>query len=327
MATLKLSICLWNYDRTNPMIDGRIAIEGCDPSFTILSPPEAFSRTYTTAEFDVTELSFSNYMTALSENRSPYTAIPVFPSRTFRHGSIFTRTDRGITTPRDLEGKTIGLVEYDMTAAVIVRGLLRDEYGIDTTRIRWRVGDGEAPMRDPIPLPRVSKSVDIAAVPKGQLLNAMLADGELDALIGIEPPSCFTLGHPEVARLFPDWRTAEQAYFAKTGLFPIMHAVGIRTSILDANRWLAMALYRAFEDAKAIALAELAVMNAPKITLPWVTAELSATHAAMGEDYWPYGIDANRAMIETLTRYSLEDGLSDPRLTIEQLFATETLAL
>ncbi len=325
MADLQFSICCWNYDRTNPLLDGRVAVAGAAPGFTILSPPENFPRTFTEQPFDVTEMSFSNYMTAHAEGRSPYTAIPGFLSRTFRHGAIFIRTDRGITEPRDLEGKTVGLVEYDMTAAVVVRGILRDEYGVDTTKIHWRIGDPEVPWRETMPIPDVPDGIDVAPVADGQTLNDAIATGALDALIGIEPPSCFTAGAPGVARLFPDWRAVERDYFARTGIFPIMHAVGIKRELLDANPWLAAALFEAFESAKDLAVRELAVTNAPKATLPWVAAELQATRNAMGEDYWPYGIDKNRDVLESLIQYSFEDGLTSRQLSIDQLFAPSML--
>ena len=325
MADLQFSICFWNYDRTNPLLDGRVTVAGAAPGFTILSPLENFPRTYTEQPFDVTEMSFSNYMTAHVEGRSPYIAIPVFLSRTFRHGAIFIRTDRGITEPRDLEGKTVGLVEYDMTAAVVVRGILRDEYGVDTTKIRWRVGDPEAPWRETMPIPEVPDGTDVAPVADGLTLNDAIATGALDALVGIEPPSCFAAGASGVARLFPDWRAVERDYFARTGIFPIMHAVGIKRELLEANPWLAAALFAAFESAKDLAFRELAVMNAPKATLPWVAAELQATKDTMGENYWPYGIDKNREVLATLIRYSFEDGLISRGLGIDELFAPSML--
>ncbi len=325
MTDLEFSMCFWNYDRTTPLVDGRVPIAECSPSFTILSPPESFPRTFTDSPFDVTEMSFSNYMTAHAEGRSPYVAIPVFPSRSFRHGAIFIRTDRAIAEPRDLEGKTVGLVEYDMTAAVVVRGLLRDEYGVDTTKIRWRVGDPEAPWRDTIPIPQLPSGTEIEPVANGQTLNDAIATGALDALIGIEPPSCFAAGAPGVARLFPDWRAVERDYFARTGIFPIMHALGVRRALLDANPWLAASLFEAFLAAKDLAVRELAVTNAPKATLPWVAAELLATKEAMGEDFWPYGIKNNHKVLETLIRHSFEDGLTPRRLSIDELFAPSML--
>ncbi len=325
MADLDLSICFWNYDRTMPLLDGRVVIDGVSPDYTVLGPPENFRRTFTDSPFDVTEMSFSNYMAAFAENRSPYHAIPVFLSRTFRHGAIFIRTDRGIDRPRDLEGKTIGLVEYDMTAAVVVRGMLRDEYDVDTKAIHWRVGDPETPWRETIPIPWVPHGTDVQPMADKETLNDGLVSGTLDAVVGIEPPSCFTAGEPGVTRLFPEWRATERDYFTRTRIFPIMHAVGIKRDLVDANPGLAGALYGAFEDAKAIALSELAVTNAPKTTLPWVAAELRTTRNIMGDDYWPYGIEKNRNVLESLIRYSYEDGLTDRRLSIDELFVPSML--
>lgn len=321
MANIALSVCFWDYDRTLGLLDGRVAIDGCDARYVVLRPEQAFARAFGGAEFDITEISFSNYMTALSHGRAAYRAIPVFLSRTFRHSSIFIRTDRGIRTPEDLAGKTIGLQEYDMTAALVVRGVLRDEYGIEPSDIAWRVGDVEARVRDAIPVPEVPDGVDVKAVPVGTTLDSMLAGGALDGLLALAPPPSFLAPDIPVARLFPDWRAAEQAYYAKTGNFPIMHAVGIRTTLLEDHPWLAGAVFKAFEAAKEIATAELAVVQAPKVTLPWVTAELADTRARMGEDFWPYGIAANRVPIELLSRWSHEEGLSARRLSIEDLFA------
>ena len=210
MPGLEFSLCCWDYDRTTPLIEGAIEIAGAAPSFTVLSPPVNFPRTFTESPFDVTEMSFSNYMTAHAEDRSPYTAIPVFLSRSFRHGAIFIRTDRGIDGPRDLEGKTVGLAEYDMTAALVVRGMLREEFGVDTAKIHWRVGDPESPVREVMPIPTVPHGVDVRAMADGRMLNDALAAGEIDALIGIEPPSCFTAGAPGVTRLFAEWRATER---------------------------------------------------------------------------------------------------------------------
>ena len=326
MPDLPFSICFWNYDRTNPLLDGRVRVAGAAPEFTVLSPPENFIRTFTEQPFDVTEMSFSNYMTAFADDRSSYIAIPAFLSRTFRHGAIFIRTDRDINVPGDLEGKTIGLVEYDMTAAVVVRGMLRDEYGIDTKSIHWRVGDPEVPWRERIPIPWVPYGTDVQPMPDGETLNDALVNGTIDALIGIEPPSCFAAGEPGITRLFPEWRAAERDYYSRTGIFPIMHAVGIKRDLLDANPWLADALLEAFESAKAMAIAELAVTNAPKATLPWVAAELRTTRNIMGDDYWPYGVSQNRQVLETLIRWSYEDELISRRLSIDELFVPSMLS-
>lgn len=322
--TLGLSVCFWNYDRTLALVDGRVRIAGCEARFVLLRPEDAFARTFADAPFDATELSFSNYMTAHSEGRSAYAAIPVFTSRSFRLASLFVRIDRGIRDGRDLKGRRVGLQEYDMTAALVVRGFLRDDYGLEPRDIRWSVGDVDRVRRERIPVP-VVPGVEIAAAPKGATLDAMLVAGELDALVALDPPPSFRSGNRVVARLFPDWRSAERARFRRIGFFPIMHAVGIRKTLLAEHPWLARAVFEAFLEAKRLAVAELEFLQATKVTLPWAAAELEATRALMGEDFWPYGMGANRSAVEALVRCSFADGLCARRLTVEELFVPEML--
>jgi 4,5-dihydroxyphthalate decarboxylase len=318
-SLLTPSVCFWNYDRTLPLLDGRVAIDRCTPRFTILTPEEAFARAFTIAEFDISELSFSNHMTALSHGDAAYHAVPIFLSRAFRHSTIYVRTDRGIAAPADLAGKSVGLQEYDMTAAVVVRGMLRDEYGLQPADMRWVVGDVETVRRMAVPVPRLA-GIDIRAAPSGRTLDAILAEGGLDALIALNPPPCMRRGDRKIARLFPDWRSAEQDYFTRTGFFPIMHVVGIRRALAEAQPWLAAAVYRAFCQAKELAVAELSVLQAAKVTLPWVAAELAATRAVMGDDFWPYGVAANQAALERLIGYHFAEGLSSRKLDIGDIF-------
>jgi 4,5-dihydroxyphthalate decarboxylase len=324
MSGLDLGFCFWDYDRTLPIADGRVTIDGVNASVTILRPEDAFARAFTTAEFDVTELSFSNYMSAVSQGRSPYVAVPAFPSRAFRHGCIFVRADRGIEEPRDLAGCSIGLQEYQMTAALVVRGVLRDCYGVLPSDIRWIVGRVDQ-HGAPVPAIPDRPGVDIVAAPQGRLLDEMLADGAIDGLIALSPPPSFLRGDGRVRRLFPDWRATEQAYFRSTGIFPIMHTVGIRRTLVERHPELAPAVYRGFVAARDLAIANLAVTQAPKATLPWVSAELDATRAVMGHDFWPYGIAANRVVLETLIRHAAEDGLIARPLCVEELFVSALL--
>ena len=201
MAGLPVSVCFWDYDRTLPLAHGEVAIAGCEATFQILRPEAMFDRAFSTAEFDVTELFFSNHVSALVAGRAAYTALPAFPSRSFRHQAIYVRTDRGIATPQDLKGRVIGLQEYDMTAALVVRGMLGDQYGLAPSDLRWRVGDVETRLRDRVPVPDIP-GVDIAAADAP--LNALLGRGEIDALIALDPPSCFRAGEAGVGRLFSD---------------------------------------------------------------------------------------------------------------------------
>jgi 4,5-dihydroxyphthalate decarboxylase len=315
---LELGVCFWNYDRTMPLVDGRVAIEGCKPAFTILGPEQAFARAFTTADFDVSELSLSNHLNALVRGDAAYVAIPVFPSRSFRHSTFYVRTDRGIRAPPDLAGKRIGLQEYQMTAAVVVRGFLRDEYGMRPGDMRWLVADVDPAEPSKIAVPHIA-GVDIERV-HGRSLDDLLASGDVDAVIALRPPASFVQGNPLVARLFPDWRRAEQDYFARTRFFPIMHTIGVKHALVAAHPWLPAALYRAFCKAKEVALAELAHLQAPKVTLPWVAAELAATRAVMGDDFWPYGVGPNRAAIERMIRYHHEEELSPRPFRLDELF-------
>jgi 4,5-dihydroxyphthalate decarboxylase len=323
MSRAALSVAFWNYDRTLPLADGRVGVDGWDVRCQVLRPQELFPRAFGAAEFDVAELSLSRYSMQCAAGTCAYVAIPVFPSRTFRHASIYIRTDRGIAHPQDLKGKTVGLNNYDDTAAVVVRGMLRDDYGLAVPDVTWCIGNleqNQAPRVAPPALPphirtRVAR----------ETLDSMLADGAIDAVISIVPPPSFRAGHAKIARLFPDWRAAEEDWYSRTRHFPIMHLVGIRRSLVDAHSGLARALYDAFCRAKELAVAELENLQAPKVTLPWAATELNRTRMLLGHDFWPYGLRANRAALERQLRYSAEDGLLAQRLAPQSLFATDLL--
>lgn len=320
-----LSVAFWDYDRTLPLTDGRVKIEDVELAPTILSPEQAFARAFSDAPFDVTEISLSNTITAVSKGAFPYTLIPVFLSRTFRHSALFIRTDRGIAGPADLAGKTIGLQEYDMTAAVVLRGTLRDEFGLDTRSCRWLVG--EATRTKPIDFPVVPPPDDLRmeVLPPGVSLETRLLSGELDALVSLRTPEAIAAGDPRVARLFPDPAAAERASFARSRVFPIMHAVAVRKSLVAADPALPRKLYDAFAEAKRIAVSALEVLQAPKVTLPWIVDTVRDIQALMGHDYWPYGIAANRHALQTQLRWSREDGLQAQPVTIEMLFDSSIL--
>ena len=323
MSPQPLSVAFWNYDRTLPIADGRVPVEGCTLRCELLRPQELFPRAFGKTEFDVAELSLARYMMLCSRASSTYTAIPVFPSRTFRHASVYVRKDRGIARPQDLSGRTIGLNNYDDTAAVVVRGMLRDDYGL--SGVTWCIGDLEAGQAPRVALPALPSSVKVVTTQENQTLDAMLSAGDLDAIISIVPPPCFRAGHPAVARLFADWRAAERDWFARTRHFPIMHLVGVRSTLLQAEPQLARRVYDAFCRAKELAIAELENLQAPKTTLPWAAAELAETRALLGKDYWPYGFGANRAALERQLRYAAEDGLLAKPLTPGELFAPDLL--
>jgi 4,5-dihydroxyphthalate decarboxylase len=324
---LELSLAVCNYDRTAAIFDGRAPIEGCDVTAVALEPEEAFHRAFKFQEFDATEISMSSYLMTLSRGEAHYVAIPAFVSRLFRHSSIYIRTDRGIREPKDLKGKTIGLPEYQMTANVWVRGMLQDEYGVHPRDIKWRRGGLEEPGREERARIALPPEIDLAAVPADRSISDMLEKGEIDGLISARAPSCFLRGAPNVGRLFADYPTAEAAYFKKTGLFPIMHAIGIRRSIVEKYPWVAVSLYKAFLKAKALCMHELGQIGHLHATLPWPVAAYDEARKLMGEDYWPYGAHENKHALTTLARYSFEQGLSARQVALDEMFAKPTYEL
>ena len=327
MAKLTLSLACCDYDRTRALFDGRVGIEGCEIIGTAIEPEEAFHRAFKYREFDVSELSLSSYTLQVSRGENPYVAIPAFVSRLFRHSGIYIRTDRGIKRPQDLKGKHLGLPEYQITANVWIRGMLKDEYGVDTREVHWRNGGVEDPGREeraPLKLP---PDIDLKPIPKDKTLSAMLEAGELDGMIGARAPSCLRRGAPNVARLFPDYRAVEQDYFRRTKMFPIMHVIGIRKALVDQHPWLAVNVLKAFIKAKELCWYELGQIGHLFNSLPWGVAEFDATRKLMGEDYWSYGIEPNRHVLEAFTRYHHEQGLSARQVKLEELFPPSTFEL
>lgn len=325
MPKLSLTVATWDYDRVRALIDGRVRIEGCGFNFMPMKVEEVFHRAYFHGEFDVAEIGFSPFLIALSRGIAPYVAVPAFLSRTFRHSSIYVRNDRSIARPVDLKGKRIGVPEYQQSAALWVRGFLSDEHGIAARDIHWVQGGLEAPgRRDKFPL-NLPDGFPLSAAPGDKSLSALLAEGAIDGVISARAPSCFLEKHPKVQRLFPDFRAVEQGYYRRTGIFPIMHAVGVRNDLAEKHPWLPASVMKAFSEAKQFADEDLREVTALKIGLPWVTAEVESTEAVMGRDFWSYGVEANRKTLEAMARYSFEQGLAVRHLAVEEMFAASTL--
>jgi 4,5-dihydroxyphthalate decarboxylase len=322
---IPITLACGDYDRTRAIKDGRVEIEGCAVTYLPIEPEEVFHRAFKHQEFDACELSFSSYLRTVDAGTSPYIGIPAFVSRLFRHSAVYIRTDRGINRPSDLKGKLIGLPEYQITAVVWLRGIMQDEYGVKPTDIRWRQGGIEVPGRTErtplMPIP----GLELESIPPDKTLSGMLERGELDALYSARAPSCFLKGAPNVARLFPNYREVEKAYYKKTGMFPIMHLVGIKREFVERHPWLPASLYKAFVEAKAYAMREVREINALPVTLPWLVAEAEETAQLMGEDFWRYGAKENAKEIEALTRYSHEQGLVKRKLSMEDLFAASAI--
>jgi 4,5-dihydroxyphthalate decarboxylase len=320
MGDVPITIACGNYDRTRAVRDGRVKVEGCDVTYLPMYPEEIFHRAFKFQEFDVSEISFSSYIRTVSAGTAAYIGVPAFVSRIFRHSGIYVRKGAGIEKPEDLRGKRIGLPEYQITAVVWMRGMMQHEYGVKPSEIHWRSGGQEQAGREERTPLKPIPGLDLKAIPHDKTLVGMLRDGELDALFTARAPSSFLAGEPHIARLFPDTRKAEVAYYKKTKLFPIMHLIGIRKSLAEKYPWLATSVYKAFCEAKALAMIDLRDVNALMVTLPWLEAETHETAAIMGDDFWKYGIDENRPDIEALAQYIHEQGLADRKVKIEELF-------
>jgi 4,5-dihydroxyphthalate decarboxylase len=318
-----LRTAFWNYDRTAPLCDGRIDLQGLPLRTEILTPDQTFAMAYQGHGFDVCEASFSNTVTMTSKGACPYVLIPAFLSRAFRHGSLFIRSDRGIGSAHDLAGKTIGLQEYDMTAAVVVRGLLRDEYGIAASDISWRVGDTERLKPLEFPIGHPPKGVSIVLRREGSSLEEGLLSGELDAIISLRTPNAVHGAQGPVRALFD--AQAERDWFARRRIFPIMHAVAVRRTLAERYPGLTRQLYNLFKAAKDLAVADLDIIQVPKVTLPWPHAIAAEVRTIMGNDFWPYGMAANAEVLKTQLRWSSEDGLQARPVRIEDVFAADCL--
>jgi 4,5-dihydroxyphthalate decarboxylase len=322
LVKLSLSLACWDYDRTRALADGRVAVDGVDLIYHPLVVEETFFRMLRFREFDAAEMSLSSYCRSKFLD-DPFIAIPIFPSRVFRHGFIFTSEKSGITSPKELVGKRVGCPEYQLTAPAWIRGILQDEYGVPVDSVSYLIGGEEQPGRTEKIALDLPANIKVAPIGPTDTLSAMLADGRLDAMYSARTPT--TLGQNGVRRLFPDFVSVERAYYEKTKIFPIMHVVVIRREVYERNRWVAMALYKAFVESQRITYHDLGETAANKTMIPWSSAELEQTRKLMGDDFWAYGFEKNEHVLDTFTRYSYEQGLSKRKLDPKELFAKETL--
>jgi 4,5-dihydroxyphthalate decarboxylase len=325
VTQLQLSVAIGDYDRNRPLIDGEVQIDGVDPAVMKLEPEEIFFRAFRHEAFDICELSLSSFTVKTVAGTCPYVGVPAFLSRAFRHTSIVVRTDRGIAKPADLKGKRIGVPEYQLTACVWARALLEDDFGVHPADIEWvRGGLEEAGRPEKIALD-LPPDVRLADIGPDETLNGLLEAGAIDGVIGPRAPSLFERGSPEVAWLFPDPTAAAKDYYRRTRVFPIMHLLGVRRSLVERHPWLPAAVLKAFTRSKEIALARLTDTSATKITLPFVEEQLRAARSVMGDDFWAYGVEPNRPTLEAFLRHHHAQGLSPRRLAVEDLFHPSTL--
>jgi 4,5-dihydroxyphthalate decarboxylase len=319
MSNLRLTLACGPYDRTLALRDGTVQPAGIDLNYVTLQPAEIFWRMLQYKEFEASEMSLSNYVTLVSGGAAPFVAIPVFPSRVFRHGYFFIHAGKGISTPADLKGKRGGVPEYSMTAAVYMRGLLQHEYGVKPSDVEWVQGRA-ARLRHGLPA-----DVRLTQAPPGTELGDLLECGEIDFLMTANNPLSFRRGALQVRRLFPDYRALEQDYYRRTKIYPIMHTVVLRRDVHERDPWAAVNLYQAFCRAKEHCYRLLQETGSPKASFAWLQPLIEEEQAIIGPDWYPYGIEQNRASIEALLQYTSEQGLSERRLAIEDLFVPSTM--
>ncbi|HZT07011.1 MAG TPA: ABC transporter substrate-binding protein [Chloroflexota bacterium] len=322
---LPLTLACGDYDRTRGLRFGLVQAEGIDLNYLCMPVEETFWRQARSREFDASEMSMGSYLIRRARGIDDLIAIPVFPSRMFRHGYYFIHAGSGIKSPEDLKGRKMGVPEYQITAAIWMRGILEHDFGVSPRDVRWFSGGLFEPGRIEKQHITLPEGVVLESIPEGRTLSEMIATGEVEALITARAPLTFRDGTNRVARLFPSYRELERDYFRRTRIFPIMHTVVIKREVLSANPWVAMNLYKAFCAAKAEYLASFADDSAMRLMLPGMTAELEEARDVMGEDFWPYGLEPNRHVLQTLMDYAIEQGLLEHRMALDDLFAPETL--
>lgn len=321
---LPLTLACERYDRTEALRDGRVQVPGVDLIYLPQTVEETFFRMSRFREFDVSEMSLSSYTISLFQG-APFVALPVFPSRFFRHSGIYVSERSGIEQPSDLVGKRVGIAEYQLTANVWIRGMLAEHHGVPIDSVDYYLGGLHEPGRIEKIAISVPDGVRLHPIGEQDTLNDMLVNGEIDAIYTPRAPEAFLAGEGGVRRLFEPSGPAEEEYFRQTGIFPMMHVVAIRREVYEQNRWIARSLYDSFCRAKALAEENFSETAALRYMLPWLLDEVDRTKAIMGDDFWPYGLADNRTGLETFLRYHHEQGLSERLLRPEELFAPETL--
>jgi len=322
--TTTLSVGVGPNDRTLPLMAGLVDTDGLNFDFSTAPLEELFARAFDEAAYDVAELSFSNFLYLTSTGECPYVGLPIFPSRSFRHSALYIRTDRGIVTPADLAGRKVGVREYSMTAALVARGILEDEYSVRSQNIHWRYGPADD--TDLMPIARMTpQGVDINPIQPGTNLSEMLIAGEIDAMLAYKPPKIALGEQSHVDRMFPDYKKVEAEYARRTGIFPIMHLVGLKRELAESDSSLVLRVCDAFEKSRQFSCQRIGENQAPFTVLPWGALEAERTRALLGADYWTYGTKDNQHALEALCRYSYAQGITTDRLSVSELFHPDAL--
>lgn len=323
MGPLSLSLACDLNTVTRPVQTGEVTPEGIDLNvLAITDVNDLFRRMIRHGEFDAAEMSMSSFLMAKDQGTPAWVGLPVFVSRVFRHGFIFVNDDAGIEDPADLRGKRVGVPSYSMTSALWARGIVENEYGVAPTEMRWVQRRGQGTEEgDPLTL-SLPGGLDLEAKPPDRTLSGMLADGTIDALFSSSVPASYD--GETVRRLFPDYRRVEESYYERTGLFPIMHLLVVREDVYEGNEWIASELTRTFTEAKERALSVLDSTSRRRIAVPWIYEHIERVQEVLGEDYWPYGVEENYDVLDEMTRYSHEQGLTSEKLSVDDLFAPNT---
>jgi 4,5-dihydroxyphthalate decarboxylase len=323
MANLKLTLACWDYDRTRPLLDGRVKPEGIDLDIQLLRPRQTFQRMLDDQEFHASELSLASYTALKGRGACPFVALPVALSKIFRHSCIYVRTDAGIKKPEDLKGKRVGTSQYSSTALMFMRGMLQHEYGVRDSDMHWFMGGLNTFTEQPLIPLNLPERVKLDFLTGGQTLEGMFEAGDLDALLSIYIPQLFLNGSPRIARLFPNFKQVEQDYYRKTRIFPIMHTIVLRDDVYREHPWAAQSLYRAFSDAKDLAVNGLYDTDALHLALPWLLDHVEEAWRVFGKDFWSYGLEPNRPTFTAIGQYVHEQGLSPRVVTADELFPDE----
>lgn len=323
MADVHLTMATYDYDHVRDLTNGVVKPQGIDLTALVFQVEEIFYRFTNALEWDVSEMSFAKYCSIMSQDDPPITGIPVFISRVFRHSAFYVRRDGPVGAPEKLRGGRIGIPEWSQTATVYARGWLAHQVGIGLGEVEWVQAGVNQPGRQEMAHLALPDGVRYTQEPERSLTEMLLA-GDIDAMISANAPQAFRDGHPDMARLMPDYRAQEERYFADTGIYPIMHTVAIKRSVFERHPWVAMNMLTAFEEAKQRCLGRLSNVTASQIPVPWIYDDYERVRRDIfGGDYWPYGIEPNRTTIEAFLGYCHEQGVCHRLLEPEELYPRE----
>lgn len=322
MANIQLTLAINDYDHVRDFVQGEVKAKGIDIIALKMEVEEIFHRFTLFREWDISEMSMGKYVSLKSQDDDSLSAIPVFPSRVFRHSMIYVSSDGPVKKPEDLAGKKVGVPEWAQTATIYARGYLMHQVGIPLADIEWFQAGVNQPGRMEHVKLKLPEGVRYTSVPK-RSLSEMLLCGDLDAVLSARPVAPFTEGDPRVRRLFPDYRSAEAKYYQETGIFPIMHLIALRKDVLDAHPWVAVNLFNAFVEAKENGLARAKDITVARYPLPWVSDLAEQARRLFGDDLWPYGIEPNRRTLEAFLQYAFEQGVCHRQLEVEEMFTRE----